>query len=200
MIRTACTWLVLGLLSLALLNNARAQDLPFEDPLGDLAFDMTVVVRDLTKLSTGKVTQKRQTDIVAKLDDLIAKLEEECKNCRGGSGSLNPTKPLQDSMIVGGPGGIGDLHAPRKGGKQWAELPAHERDRILQSMTEGFPAHYQRMLERYYRQLAEEKSGPDEAADAAQPSAKEGASEPPAKSPAAVAAEETKPAAEKKAP
>ena len=51
---------------------------------------------------------------------------------------------------------MGDLLAARKEGKDWGELPPHERDRILQSMTEGFPPHYQRILERYYKRLAQE--------------------------------------------
>ncbi|HXT58583.1 MAG TPA: hypothetical protein VN699_08105, partial [Pirellulales bacterium] len=49
------------------------------------------------------------------------------------------------------------LHAARKNGKQWGELPPHQRDKIVQSLTEGFPAHYQKILERYYKRLAEEK-------------------------------------------
>ena len=52
---------------------------------------------------------------------------------------------------------MGDLHAAKSGGKKWGELPPHQRDKILQSLTEGFPAHYQQILERYYKRLAEEK-------------------------------------------
>jgi hypothetical protein len=52
---------------------------------------------------------------------------------------------------------MGKLHATRESSKQWGELPAHERDRILQSMTEGFPAHYQAVLEEYFKRLADEK-------------------------------------------
>lgn len=138
-----------------------------EDPLADISGEMTVVVRDLSELETGKPTQQKQGAIVGQLDKLIAELEKQCEACRGGGASgANPTKPLADSMVIGGPGGIGDLHAPRQGGKKWGELPPHERDRILQSMTEGFPAHYQRILEKYYRSLAEEKpQGEEPAAD-----------------------------------
>ncbi len=125
-------------------------------PLDEIATRMAVVVRDLSRQSTGKPTQTKQQTVKTKLDTLIADLEKECANCRGPSGA-NPTKPLNDSVVKGGPGGIGDLRAPRNGGKKWGDLPAHERDRILQSMTEGFPPQYQRVLERYYRQLAEEK-------------------------------------------
>lgn len=139
-------------------RSVQAQELSEEDPLGDIAADMAIVVRDLSKLSTGKPTQKTQKIVVEKLDALIVRLEKECAACRGGGASgANPTRPLADSVIIGGPGGIGDLHAPREGDKKWGKLPPHQRDRIRQSLTEGFPAHYRQLLERYYRRLAEEK-------------------------------------------
>jgi len=132
------------------------------DPIGELALEMEEVVVDLSGLNTGKnPTQETQETIVTKLDELIAKLEKECEACRGGSVNPNPNKPAADSTVRQGPGGMGDLHAARKTGKQWAELPPHQRDKITQSMTEGFPAHYQKILERYYKRLAEEKSAPD---------------------------------------
>ena len=48
---------------------------------------------------------------------------------------------------------------PTDNGKDWGKLSARERDRILQSMSEGFPPEYRTVLERYYRRLAEEKGG-----------------------------------------
>ncbi|HVX13024.1 MAG TPA: hypothetical protein VHC22_17705 [Pirellulales bacterium] len=126
------------------------------DPLADLAFDMEQVVIDLSGMSTGEPVQTSQQQIVGKLDKLIAELEKESEQMRGGGANARPSRPMNDSMIKNGPGGMGDLHAARKNGKQWAELPPHERDRIVQSMTEGFPAHYQKILERYYKRLAEE--------------------------------------------
>ena len=82
-------------------------------------------------------------------------------------------KPANASIIRKGPGGMGDLHAARKDGKDWGELPPHERDRILQSMTEGFPSHYQRILERYYKRLAQEKPAATDGSEAEEPAAKE---------------------------
>jgi len=132
------------------------------DPIGELALGMEEVVVDLSGLNTGKnPTQEAQETIVSKLDKLIAELEKEREAGRGGTVNTNPSRPAADSTIRSGPGGIGDLHAARKNGKQWAELPPHQRDKILQSMTEGFPAHYQKILERYYKRLAEEKAAPD---------------------------------------
>jgi hypothetical protein len=127
------------------------------DPLGEIAADMDRVVIDLSGANTAKPTQEAQKKIVGKLDVLIARLEEEAQSGRGGASGSNPNRPLADSQIIGGPGGIGDLHAARKNGKQWGELPPHQRDKIVQSLTEGFPAHYQKILERYYKRLAEEK-------------------------------------------
>jgi len=150
-------FVVLGIMVLSS-QSIEAQELSTEDPLADITADMAVVMRDLSRLSTGKPTQKTQQIVVKKLDELIVRLEKECAACRGGGASgANPTRPLADSVVVGGPGGIGDLHAPRDGDKKWGELPARQRDRILQSLTEGFPAHYQQILQRYYRRLAEEK-------------------------------------------
>jgi hypothetical protein len=174
----ACLWVVFALPAFAAAHDPPKRppkDLDdqlrklLDDPLGesspaggnhiaDIAGDMTLVVGDLAKLATGKPTQDKQDQIVKKLDDLISQLEQECEACRAaGRSGRNPTRPLGDSVIVGGPGGIGNLHAPKPEGKKWAELPPKERERILQSQTEGFPPHYQRILERYYRRVAEER-------------------------------------------
>jgi hypothetical protein len=137
------------------------------DPLGGVTEDMADVCEELMSLSTGEVPQQTQRTIVSKLDKIIDMLEQECAKCRGGGSGANPNKPLADSAIIGGPGGSGDLHAERSAGKDWAQLPAKERERIMQSLTEGFPAHYQRILERYYKRLAEENpvdSAPSEVA------------------------------------
>jgi len=67
---------------------------------------------------------------------------------------------MDDSRIGRGTGGIGDLVNPGDSAKDWAKLSDRERDRILQSMSEGFPPEYRLVLERYYRRLADEKRGP----------------------------------------
>jgi hypothetical protein len=143
-------------------NPFKEQPDPFgetgENPFFSVRDLMANVVSDLGKLSTGKPTQDKESEIVKKLDVLIQELEKQCEKCNGGSSTSRPTSPLRDSQLMGGPGGIGDLRDPKKSEKKWAQLPPHERDRILQSMTEGFPAQYQEVLERYYRRLADEKT------------------------------------------
>lgn len=46
---------------------------------------------------------------------------------------------------------------PKQGDKNWANLPAKQREQILQSQTEGFPPGYERILQSYYQRLSEEK-------------------------------------------
>jgi hypothetical protein len=119
---------------------------------------MVSVTNDLSKKETGQPVQTQQKAIVRDLDELIASLEKECQNCRGGISPNNPRKPMADSMIKRGTGGIGELVDPGQSEKDWAKLSGRERDRILQSMSEGFPPEYRTVLERYYRRLAEEKT------------------------------------------
>ncbi len=135
---------------------AKAQEEDTGSPLDDIAHDMKVAAGHLSKKTTDKPAQHPQEEAVAKLDKLIAELEKERQSMGSGS-SANPTRPATASKIMSGPGGMGDLHGTRDQGDRWGELPAHERDRILQSLTEGFPAHYQAILESYYKRLAVEK-------------------------------------------
>jgi hypothetical protein len=128
--------------------------------MAEISTKMAGVVGDLAKPDTGPPVQERQKAIVRDLDELIASLERECEACRGGMKRNNPRVGLPDSVISRGTGGIGALVDPRQSEKDWAKLSSRERDRILQSMSEGFPPEYRQVLERYYRRLAEEKTTP----------------------------------------
>ena len=123
---------------------------------------MTGVADDLARTVTGAPVQKQQKAILRDLDDLIAELEKQAQAARGGIKRNNPDRGMPDSMISRGTGGIGDLVDPGQSAKDWAKLSPRERDRILQSMSEGFPPEYRTVLERYYRRLAEEKTAPDD--------------------------------------
>lgn len=127
-------------------------------PVSSIARKMTGVASELGKTQTGQTVQEREKAVVGELDELIALLEKECNGCKGCKKRANPKNGMKDSMIGQGPGGAGELVAPDNNAKDWAKLSDRERDRILQSMTEGFPPEYRLVLERYYRRLAEEKS------------------------------------------
>jgi hypothetical protein len=145
--------LMAGLLTTT--NRAMAAD---EVKAEEIVNKMGSVVDNLGRKKTGDPVQWEQKVIVNDLDDLIASLEKECQNCKNGIKKNRPDKGMADSTISSGIGGIGDLTNAGDGGKDWGKLSDRERDRILQSMSEGFPPEYRTVLERYYRRLAEEKS------------------------------------------
>ncbi len=134
-----------------------------------IAEKMAGVTDRLDRNETGKPVQTEQKAIVRDLDQLIASLEKKCENCRGGIKRNDPNVGMRDSTISRGTGGIGTLLNPAETGKDWNQLSSRERDRIVQSMSEGFPPEYRTVLERYYRRLADEKRG----SSAVPPKAKE---------------------------
>lgn len=163
---------------LQLLQEADEADLPDEqwmqDPLVHIEKDMARVRDDLSQTRSDQPVQEKQTEIVRKLDVLIAQLEQACENCNSacnGSGSgnatNNPSSPMQDSTLSGGPGGQGELRDPSQSNKRWSDLPARDREKVLQSKTEGFPAGYEDVLEEYYRRLAESATPEGDEAGAA---------------------------------
>lgn len=126
-----------------------------KDPFRHLQTDMVDVIDDLAAGQTHTPAHVTEPKIISRLDVLIKILEKQCK---GGKAGGNPNSPLRRSVLAGGPGGIGDLNAPRSNRRKWAELTPKERERILQSRTEGFPAGYEDILAEYYRRLATEDS------------------------------------------
>jgi hypothetical protein len=146
---------------------ARAQS-----PITGITTKMSGVAGELAKKETGEPVQTRQKAVVNDLDELIAALERQCQACKNGIKRNNPSRGLPDSVIRSGTGGIGTLGAPADTQKEWSKLSERERDRILQSMSEGFPPEYRTVLERYYRRLAEEKTAPS-SSDRALPKAAE---------------------------
>ena len=140
------------------LQNARQQD-----PLRYLASDMGEIKTDLSEYKTDQPVQAKQEKVVKRLDKLIEELEKACKSGAGGGGA-NPTRPANSSQILKGPGGSGAMHDPREGDKDWGQLPPKQREQILQSRTEGFPAGYESMLQRYYQRLAQEQVSDETAA------------------------------------
>ena len=130
------------------------------DPLSGITDKMTDIVSDLADLKTDSPVQEKQQQVVTQLDQIIAQLEQQ-KSKSGSGGGANPTKPLNDSIIASGPGGQGDLRDPRNGTRNINNLPAKQRDAILQSKTEGFPPGYETLLQSYYQRLAQEKVNDD---------------------------------------
>ena len=125
------------------------------DPIGPIADQMQDVVGDLHQMKTDTPVQEKQKEVVGALDVVIKQLEAQCKG--NGGGNPNPTKPMNRSVLAKGPGGSGPLHDAQAGTRVWGQLPPKEREKILQSQTEGFPAGYESVLANYYSRLAQEQ-------------------------------------------
>jgi hypothetical protein len=149
---------LLGLVATAFANSPTTPTGP--PTISAITSRMSSVAGELAKIRTGEPVQKQEQRVIRDLDELIAALEKECQACCNGIKKNNPRSGLPDSVIRRGTGGIGDLLTPGPSEKDWAKLSSRERDRILQSMSEGFPPEYRTVLERYYRRLAEEKTVP----------------------------------------
>jgi hypothetical protein len=129
-----------------------------KDPFLVLDMEMEAVVSDFGDGRPKPPAETTQPRIVNRFDTLIEMLEKSCNGT--GPGGNNPIKPAQASVIRKGPGGMGELIAPKKNGKGYEDLTPKEREKILQSKTEGFPPGFEDVLADYFRRLskAEESS------------------------------------------
>lgn len=134
-----------------------------EYPLGVLEMEMQEAIEDLSAQKAKPPALVTQPRIISRLDVMIEELE---KKTGGGTGSNNAgNKPAERSALRKGKSKDGEMRAVRKEGDKWAELPAKEREKILQSQGEGFPAGYEDVLADYFRKLAKtEKAAPAPAA------------------------------------
>jgi len=145
-----------------------------EKDLGEIARKMDNIERRLKLARGGPKTQKIQKDVVARLDELIKKLENQCNGscqCNGGacpsggqkdgSGGASPTSPMNDSNIAqnGGPGQVDNKRL--KGlAEQWGKLPEKERAKALADLTRDAPPRYREVIENYFKKFAESRATP----------------------------------------
>jgi len=123
-----------------------------KDPFKNIQTDVKSVIDDFDQGKTQQPVKTTQPRIISRLDTLIEMLEKSCK--KGGGAGANPTRPANSSTLAGGPGGQGKMKAADKKGRNWADLTPKQREKILQSRTEGFPPGYEDILADYFRRLA----------------------------------------------
>jgi hypothetical protein len=139
-----------------------------EYPLGVLEMEMQEAIEDLSAKKAKPPALVTQPRIISRLDVMIEELEKKMGNGTGSNNAGN--KPAERSALRKGKSKDGEMRAVRKEGDKWAELPAKEREKILQSQGEGFPAGYEDVLADYFRKLAKtEKPAPVPAANGDQP-------------------------------
>jgi hypothetical protein len=141
-----------------------------EKDLGAIARKMDNIERRLELARGGPKTQKMQKEVVARLDEIIKQLENQCKgNGNGGAcpnggkpglGGGNPSSPQLDSYggRNSGPGNV-DPKKLEQLAKDWGKLPEKERAEAMQTLTREMPPKYREIIETYFKKLATTESG-----------------------------------------
>jgi len=163
----------------------------YKDPMGTLATMMGDVQHRLAKINSGKETQDKERKIVAILDDLIKTAEDQQggsqspsqgqqrgkrpgqgkdqqagkkggqQGQQGQQGGMNPTRPMQDSMLVPGavkrPPKVSKTHTGIAEG-DWAKLSPREQEQIQARMRKLISERYREIIRDYHSRLAEEGS------------------------------------------
>ena len=138
-----------------------------QDPFSYLQSDMQSAVVDLKDGVTKPPAEVTQPRILSRFDLLIEELERQ----GGGAGQAGQraNRPAQQSSLMRGPGGQNAMRAPRDDGRDWADLSPKERQKILQSKTDGFPAGYDEILADYFRRVARAQEAATAGEDEAEP-------------------------------
>lgn len=132
-----------------------------DDSLDHIARRMRDITRRLDLGHAGPKTRDVQDGVIASLDKLIKKIEDQQNQCQcqassgaGGSGNGGSAAPMDDSRIAGGKG-PGEVRSRDIGSTDgWGNLPPHQREEALQQIGREFPAHYREAIEQYFKRLA----------------------------------------------
>jgi hypothetical protein len=136
-----------------------------QDSLDEVAALMKDVERRLDLGRGGRQVQKKEAEVIAALDYLIEKLEQQNCNCSGScpcngnkpSNKNQASNPAKDSMIKGAtaPGNVDKKHVANKGG--WGSLPEKEQAAAKQYAEKPYPPYYLKIIAEYNKKLAERK-------------------------------------------
>jgi tetratricopeptide (TPR) repeat protein len=112
----------------------------------------------LDEADTGHTTQGVQREIIEKLDELIEMAEKAEQSSAGSASASQSSSPASSASLPGGEGGDPkNLRRVSEGEDEdaWGRLPEREREAVLQTLRERFPARYRELLEQYYRSIQE---------------------------------------------
>ncbi len=130
-----------------------------DDSLDHIARRMRDITRRLDLGRAGPKTRGVQDGVIASLDKLIAKIEEQQCQCQsssgaGASGRGGNGSPMDDSRIAEGKGPGEVKNRDLGDGEGWGNLPPHQREEALQQIGREFPPHYREAIEQYFKRLA----------------------------------------------
>jgi len=133
-----------------------------EESLDEISRKMSDVERRLELGNSGKKVQQVEDEIIASLDKLIKKMEDQSKNSpASGSGAGNSKTPAagsDESRVKGetAPGEVDKKKLSNNGG--WGQLPPKKQASAKNIINRNFPSHYRKAIEKYFKKLAAEKA------------------------------------------
>lgn len=128
-----------------------------EKTLGEVARQMKDVERRLSLNQTDDAVQEVENKIIATLDELIKKLEDQQNQSSssggggGGSGANGQGGGYQGAVPV--PGATEKREQAQK--DHWGDLPPKAREEAKNMLDQQFPSHYRQAVEEYLKKLAE---------------------------------------------
>lgn len=129
-----------------------------EKSLDEVAGKMADVRRRLNLNRPGKKTQVVEDEIVALLDEMIKKAEDQANQSSAsqsnGQSGQSESKPAEESRVKGStaPGEV-DKKKLKPGGN-WGNLDDKARAKAKNLISRDFPAHYRQAVEEYFKKLA----------------------------------------------
>lgn len=151
------------------------QELQQREPqgLGDIADLMGYAGRQLRLGLSDQPVVEAQDQSVELLTRLIKKSEEDEQQGQGGGGGRSggkgrsgaargtqpPNAPAERSTLPDGRAENGPTHhsPTARPGEMWGQMPARQREQILQSLRKNFPERYRELVEQYYKQLGKQE-------------------------------------------
>ncbi|HZL86973.1 MAG TPA: hypothetical protein VFB96_01240 [Pirellulaceae bacterium] len=145
-----------------------------EDPLLRIGRQMRAVEERIAQKDTSDQTQTAQREIVDELKKLIEQAKKQAssgnKNASGrgtgkggaGDGQVRPGVPQDATDRVGKPQTEATETADVRDLLQriWGHLPQKRLDEMRNALSDQFLPKYEKLIEEYYKRLAEERSGP----------------------------------------
>lgn len=134
-----------------------------EKTLDEVSRKMSDSERRLGLGRGGQRVQKVQDEIIASLDEIIEKLEQQGGGGGGGGGGNSGNQssaPAEDSRVKGqtAPGDVDHKKLKKEG--NWGGLPEKDAARAKNLINRDFPAHYRRAVEEYFKKLADRPAAP----------------------------------------
>ncbi len=128
------------------------------DSLDEVSRLMADVGRRLTLARAGKKVRDEEEEIIKKLEKMIEEMEQQQQQQQqaGSSGNPTPSSPLQDSRTpsMRSKGEVDPKNIGKKDG--WGNLPAKDRQEVLQQIGRELPAHFRETIEEYFKRLAQD--------------------------------------------